>query len=184
MNHARKFATLLAFFLAVAPTGLAQKVTLVLVVKREHRLVLIDGRTVVKSYSVALGRGGLAPKQRQGDHRTPEGGYKIDGRNKASRFYRALHISYPDDDDRERARKLGVDPGSDIEIHGLPNGLGWLGSLLIRFDWTDGCIAVTDAEMDQIWALVPNGTPVEIAPRMPLWSSVGRQATNDAAPQP
>jgi murein L,D-transpeptidase YafK len=162
--------------LTLAPTGLAQKVTLVLVVKRQHKLELMDGRKVIRSYSVALGRGGLAPKQRQGDHRTPEGFYKIDGRNKASRFYRALHISYPNQDDRERARKLGVNPGGDVEIHGLPNGRGWLGSLLIRFDWTDGCIAVTDADMDQIWALVPDGTPVEIEPTLPLlYSAVGRK---------
>jgi len=136
----------------------------VLVLKREHKMELLDGTTVVKTYSVALGRGGLAPKQRQGDHRTPEGLYTIDRRNKASRFYRALHISYPNEADRQRARELGVNPGGDIEIHGLHNGVGWLGSLHRTIDWTDGCIAVTDAEMDQIWALVSEGTPVEIRP--------------------
>lgn len=125
---------------------------------------LFSGETIIKTYSVAIGRGGLAPKQRQGDHLTPEGMYQIDRRNKNSRFYRALHVSYPNDVDRERARQLGVDPGGDIMIHGITNGLGWLGSLHTAIDWTDGCIAVTDADMDEIWLFVPDGTPVEIRP--------------------
>ena len=125
---------------------------------------LFSGETVIKTYTVALGRGGLAPKQRQGDHLTPEALYQIDRRNKNSRFYRALHVSYPNEIDRERARKLGVDPGGDIMIHGITNGLGWLGSVHRTIDWTNGCIAVTDAEMDEIWLLVPDGTPVEIRP--------------------
>ena len=135
-----------------------------LVLKKEHKMELFSGETIIKTYSVAIGRGGLAPKQRQGDHLTPEGMYQIDRRNKNSRFYRALHVSYPNDVDRERARQLGVDPGGDIMIHGITNGLGWLGSLHTAIDWTDGCIAVTDADMDEIWLFVPDGTPVEIRP--------------------
>jgi len=141
-----------------------QKATRVLVLKKEHKMQLLSGETVIKTYTVALGRGGLARKQRQGDHLTPEGLYEIDRRNKDSRFYRALHVSYPNELDRERARKLGVSPGGDIMIHGITNGLGWLGSMHRIIDWTDGCIAVTDAEMDEIWLLVPDGTPVEIRP--------------------
>lgn len=132
--------------------------------KKEHKMELFSGDTVFKTYTVALGRGGLPPKQREGDHLTPEGLYQIDHRNKNSRFYRALHVSYPNEADRERARKLGVDPGGDIMIHGIKNGLGWLGSMQRMMDWTNGCIAVTDAEMDEIWNLVPDGTPVEIRP--------------------
>jgi murein L,D-transpeptidase YafK len=142
----------------------AQKVTRVLVLKKEHKMQLLDGETVIKSYAIAIGRGGLSPKERQGDHLTPEGLYQIDSRNKNSRFYRALHISYPNEADRERARKLGVNPGSDIMIHGITNSLGWLGSMHRQIDWTDGCIAVTDGEMNEIWLLVPDGTPVEIRP--------------------
>lgn len=146
------------------PPSPQTKVTRVLVLKKEHSLQLLDGEKVVKTYKVALGRGGLAPKQRQGDHRTPEGLYEIDYRNKSSRFHLALHISYPNQVDRERARKLGVNPGGDIMIHGITNGLGWLGSMHRIIDWTDGCIAVTDGEIEEIWSMVPDATPVEIRP--------------------
>jgi murein L,D-transpeptidase YafK len=135
----------------------------VLVLKTEHKLMLLDSNNnVMRTYSIAIGRGGVAPKERQGDHKTPEGLYVIDRHKKDSRFHRALHVSYPTDADRERARRLGADPGGDIMIHGIQNGLGWLGSLHRAADWTDGCIAVTDAEIDEIYAAVPDGTPIEI----------------------
>jgi murein L,D-transpeptidase YafK len=132
------------------------------VLKREHKLLLLSGEQVVKSYDVALGRGGMAPKRRQGDRRTPEGLYRIDYRNPASKFHLALHISYPQSADKHRARQLGADPGGDIMIHGLDPDSSWVGSYHRTVDWTDGCIAVTDNEMDEIWRLVPDGTPVEI----------------------
>ena len=135
----------------------------VLVLKTEHKLLLLDdSNNVMRSYSIAIGRGGLEPKQRQGDHRSPEGFYLIDRHKSDSRFHRALHVSYPNDFDRARARTLGVDPGGDIMIHGIQNGLGWLGPLHRSVDWTDGCIAVTDDEIEQIYSAVPDGTPVEI----------------------
>ena len=135
----------------------------VVVLKTEHKLLLLDDSgNVIGTYSVAIGRGGVEPKQRQGDHRSPEGLYLIDHHKRDSRFHRALHVSYPNDADRERARKLGVDPGGDIMIHGIQNGLGWLGPLHRNLDWTDGCIAVTDTEIEEIYAAVPDGTPVEI----------------------
>jgi murein L,D-transpeptidase YafK len=140
------------------------KVQRVLVLKRQHQMLLLNGNNVVKTYTVAIGRGGLAPKERQGDHRTPEGLYEIDRRKSNSRFHRALHVSYPNEADRERASMLGVSPGGDIMIHGVMNGLGWLGSMHRLIDWTDGCIAVTDAEIEEIWRAVPDGTPVEIRP--------------------
>jgi murein L,D-transpeptidase YafK len=164
VNRALQVGVLLIVFASSALPAPQQKATRVLVLKKEHKMELFSGETVIKTYTVALGRGGLAPKQRQGDHLTPEGIYQIDRRNKNSGFYRALHVSYPNDDDRERARKLGVAPGGDIMIHGVKNGLGWLGSMHRTIDWTDGCIAVTDTEMDEIWSLVPDGTPVEIRP--------------------
>lgn len=164
MNRTIQFGILLIVFVSsVLPTP-QQRATRVLVLKKEHKMELFSGETVIKTYTVALGRGGLAAKQRQGDHLTPEGLYQIDRRNKNSRFYRALHVSYPNEIDRERARKLGVDPGGDIMIHGITNGLGWLGSVHRMIDWTNGCIAVTDAQMDEIWLMVPDGTPVEIRP--------------------
>jgi murein L,D-transpeptidase YafK len=134
----------------------------VLVLKKEHRLLLLSGDQIVKAYAVALGSGGLAPKQRQGDDRTPEGFYRIDYRNPASRFHLALHISYPDQTDRERARKRGVSPGGDIMIHGLGSEFKSLGTKHYSYDWTAGCIAVTDSEIEEIWQLVPDRTPVEI----------------------
>ena len=162
MKQALLTASLLLISLLNALAAEQQKIDRILVVKSEHRLQLLNGGTVVRTYTVAIGRGGLAPKQQQGDHKTPEGIYRIDRRKANSRFHRALHISYPNDADRERARQLGVDPGGDIMIHGIMNGFGWVGSMHRMFDWTDGCMAVTDEEIDEIWALVPDGTAVEI----------------------
>jgi len=125
---------------------------------------LLAGGKVIRTYKVALGRGGLAPKEREGDARTPEGRYMIDSRNAASSYHKALHISYPNPEDRHRAASLGVAPGGAVMIHGLPNGKGWLGPAHRLDDWTLGCIAVTDQEIDEIWNLVPVGTPVEIRP--------------------
>lgn len=136
----------------------------VVVLKREHKMMLLSGTEMVKSYSVALGRGGLGAKQRQGDRRTPEGTYRIDWRNPSSKFHLALHISYPRQLDRVRAASLRASPGANIEIHGLPPAFSWVGSNHRIVDWTDGCIAVTDSEIEEIWQLVPDGTLVEIRP--------------------
>jgi len=119
---------------------------------------------VLKTYKIALGGEPVGPKTRQGDHRTPEGVYVIDSRNSQSQFHRSLHVSYPNVEDKERARKLGTSPGGDIFIHGLPNGYGFVGAAHSARDWTDGCLAVTDQEIEEIWRLVGNGTPIEIRP--------------------
>jgi len=141
-----------------------EKADSILILKKDHVLELLKNGKVIRTYKVALGRGGLAPKEREGDGRTPEGHYIIDSRNADSHYHKALHISYPSADDRKRAAKLGVSPGGAIMIHGLPNGIGWIGSAHRLYDWTLGCIAVTDSEIDEIWNLVPVGTPVEIQP--------------------
>ena len=114
------------------------------------------------AYRVSPGSHRVGPKERDGDGRTAEGLCQIDGRILHSRFHRALHISYPDATDRARARSRGVSPCGDIMIHGLKNRLGWLGPLHRFSDWTQGCIAVTNAEIEKIWTMVPNKTPVEI----------------------
>jgi murein L,D-transpeptidase YafK len=150
--------------LSQRPNQPQQKADSVLIFKKAHVLELLAGDRVIRSYRVALGRGGLAPKEREGDGRTPEGHYVIDARNAQSRFHRALHISYPNAADRERAARLGVSPGGAIMIHGLLTGLGWIGYAHRFYDWTSGCVAVTNREMDEIWRLVPVGTPVEIRP--------------------
>jgi len=147
---------------ASAEPKVEPKVDHVLLVKTKHKLLLLSGDRVVKSYRVALGRGGLAPKRRQGDGRTPEGIYRIDYRNPASKYHLALHISYPESSDKQRAQRLGVNPGGDIMIHGLPREFSWVGSRHRLSDWTEGCIAVTDSEIEEIWKLVPDGTPVEV----------------------
>lgn len=136
----------------------------IVILKSAHTLSLISGNQTLRTYKVALGRNPVGPKTRKGDHKTPEGQYIIDVKKDRSRFYRALHISYPDADDSDRARRDGYDPGGDVEIHGIENGLGWIGHLHRRIDWTDGCIAVTDEEMDEIWERVSVGTPIEIRP--------------------
>ncbi|HET9283317.1 MAG TPA: L,D-transpeptidase family protein [Candidatus Angelobacter sp.] len=115
-------------------------------------------------YKVALGTAPVGPKRVEGDHKTPEGIYTIDAKNPQSQFHLSLHISYPDAADRERARKLGVKPGGAIMIHGLPPRFAYLGALHRKVDWTDGCVAVTNAEIEEIWKLVPVGTRVEVRP--------------------
>ena len=136
----------------------------IIVIKSEHTMTLMHQGKVLKTYKVALGHEPRGKKQRQGDNRTPEGEYIIDQRNPHSQFHLALHISYPNQADRERARKLGWDPGGAIMIHGIPAGYAWLGAAHRQFDWTLGCIAVTNAEIEEIWELVPLGTAVEIKP--------------------
>jgi murein L,D-transpeptidase YafK len=142
----------------------AEKADSILILKKDHVLELLADGKVIRTYPVALGRGGMAPKDREGDGRTPEGHYIIDSRNASSHYHKALHISYPNAEDRKRAEKLGVSPGGAIMIHGLPNGMGWLGSTHRLYDWTLGCVAVTDDEIDEIWKMAPVGTPVEIRP--------------------
>ena len=136
----------------------------ILIEKNARRLMLISQGEVLKSYNIALGGNPIGPKERQGDNKTPEGTYVIDGRNKDSRFHLSLHISYPNEKDKKRAKDLGVSPGGDIMIHGIKNGFAWAGDLHTEVDWTKGCIAVTDEEIEEIDKLAPNGTIVEIRP--------------------
>jgi murein L,D-transpeptidase YafK len=136
----------------------------VVVSKKDHTLELFDHGKLLKKYNVALGGEPTGPKERQGDHKTPEGVYVLDRRNENSHFYRSLHTSYPNAVDRARAHKAGVEPGGDIMIHGLPDGFGWIGTAHRMRDGTDGCIAVTNQEMEEIWRTVPDGTPIEIRP--------------------
>ena len=148
---------------AMAP-GISDRADRIVVNKARRELLLLQNGKVIRTYKIALGGQPIGPKLRRGDSRTPEGTYVIGGRNPVSAYHRALRISYPNAADRARAKRDGVDPGGDIMIHGLPNGRGWIGSAHRLIDWTDGCIAVTDAEIDEIWRLVPAGTPIEINP--------------------
>lgn len=134
------------------------KVDRVLVDKGGRQLHLLRGGEVWKSYPIGLGFAPEGHKQREGDGRTPEGDYILDWRNPKSSFYLSIHISYPDADDKASAGGRGVSPGGAIFIHGNHSPTGG------RRDWTLGCIAVTDEAMDEIWATVPNGTPITIKP--------------------
>jgi len=136
----------------------------VVVLKKEHTLQLLSQGKVIKTYRVALGGDPVGAKTRQGDHKTPEGNYVLDSRNAHSQYYKSIHISYPSARDRATARQEGVSPGGDVFVHGLPNGYGWVGAAHRVRDWTDGCVAVTNQEIDEIWLAVPDGTPIEIRP--------------------
>ncbi|MEQ8858370.1 MAG: L,D-transpeptidase family protein [Pseudomonadales bacterium] len=150
---------------SLAPAaGAADHVERVIIDKSSRTLTLVNGDRAMKTYRVALGAAPKGPKRFEGDERTPEGVYTIDYRNDSSAFHLALRISYPNEADRMRALEAGLDPGGQIMIHGLKNGQGWLGERHLGDDWTDGCIAVTNAEIEEIWSLVDLGTPVEIRP--------------------
>ena len=132
--------------------------------KAARRLTLLRGDNILKTYRVALGGAPVGPKEQEGDQRTPEGLYRIDFHKADSDYHLALHISYPEQRDIDRAAAQGVPPGSDIMIHGIRNGCGWIGAFHRRSDWTAGCIAVTDFEIEEIFRAVPDGTPIEIRP--------------------
>ena len=136
----------------------------ILIEKQARRLTLLAKDEVIKTYKIALGGNPVGPKERQGDNKTPEGAYTIDSRNGNSGFHLSLHISYPNAQDKKRARELGVSPGGNIMIHGIKNGFAPVGALHAETDWTEGCIAVTNQEMEEIYKYVPNGTIVEIIP--------------------
>jgi murein L,D-transpeptidase YafK len=142
----------------------AKKADRIVIVKSTRTMTLMNGGKVLKTYKVALSAHPIGGKERVGDDKTPEGLYSVDWKNAQSKFHLALHVSYPNAADRERAKKLGVDPGGEIEIHGIGAKYGYLGALHRQVDWTAGCIAVTNEEIDEIWKLVAVGTPIEIKP--------------------
>lgn len=146
---------------AAGPTLTADRV---LVIKSERELYLIRNERVVATYHVALGRSPVGDKMFEGDGRTPEGIYFLAEKNAGSRFYRSIRISYPSPRDYAEAGKYGERPGGLVMIHGQPDyaGTGYYGSR--EWDWTEGCIAVSNAEMDQIWDATAVGTPIEILP--------------------
>lgn len=136
-----------------------------LVVKKaQRRMYLMDGDKVVRSYKVALGLEPVGPKERDGDFRTPEGWYRLDRRNPRSEFFLSIQISYPNASDLRRAQLHHWQPGGSIMIHGLPNRLKSSPWYYRHNDWTDGCIAVSDADMVEIWLLTRDGMPIDILP--------------------
>lgn len=141
------------------------------VYKTQHRMEMLFEGQVTKVYTVMLGRGGMAPKRQEGDKRVPEGEYILDYKNPYSSFYRSIHLTYPNADDIKRAQELGVNPGFDIFVHGMPKWLVDLEPILdsktldILFksgDWTAGCIAVLNYEMLEIWDNLEVPIPITI----------------------
>jgi murein L,D-transpeptidase YafK len=136
----------------------------IIVEKSAKRLSIFRDGKRIKTYQIALGRNPLGSKQEEGDMKTPEGTYKIDTRNAQSSFHLALHISYPSVEDDKCAAARGVSAGSDMMIHGLRNGLGWIGAFHRWKNWTVGCIALTDEEIEELWRMTPDDTTIEIRP--------------------
>lgn len=140
------------------------KIDSIVVVKQKREMYVFQKHTLLKTYKIALGRNPIGHKQVQGDNRTPEGLYHIYGKNANSSCHKNLGISYPNESDRQNAKRLGKSPGGDIKIHGLPNSQGYIGSLHTAKDWTYGCIAVTDEEIDELFTHISVGTPINILP--------------------
>ena len=155
------------FVLIILQTAYAevlQKADEVLVVKSEKRLYLINKGKRFASLPVTFGANPVGHKQAQGDERTPEGKYTLGYKNEHSKFYKSIHVSYPNAQDRKNAKRLGVNPGGDIMVHGQTNGWEWASLIVQFFPWTDGCVALSNKNMDKVWASVDPGTPIEIRP--------------------
>ena len=140
---------------------------LVVVEKSEKTLYLLRAGRVVKAFPIALGKNPVGHKYEAGDGKTPEGRYTLDWRNPESKYYRSIHISYPNQQDLALAEANNRNPGEAIMIHGTPAWVPsseWAKNWLNKEDWTEGCIAVANDDMDEIWNLVKDGTPIEIRP--------------------
>lgn len=149
---------------APATAGDDPAVDRILVLKSERKLHLLSRGSIVRTMDIALGLMPNGPKRREGDYRTPEGHYVIEARNPNSDFFLSLKVSYPNASDRAQAAAAGVDPGGMIMIHGLPNQPKHDEAMYEGWDWTDGCIAVSNSDMVDLWRLIPLATPIEIRP--------------------
>ncbi|MFZ1813328.1 MAG: L,D-transpeptidase family protein [Rhizobiaceae bacterium] len=134
------------------------------VFKSKRILEVWRGEERIRAYMISLGRNPHGPKEREGDGRTPEGSYFIDFRKSDSVAYRAFHISYPTREQRAAARAINASPGGSIMIHGQWNGFGWLGWMMQNYDWTNGCIGLSNDDIDDLWNLLAWNTPIEILP--------------------
>jgi len=140
------------------------KANLVVVKKSKRKLYLLKNNEVLRSYHISLGANLKGHKVQEGDKKTPEGNYTLDYKKSNSSFFKAIHISYPNKNDIEKSNYLGVNPGGFIMIHGQKNHFGWLSFLMQQFNWTNGCIAVTNEDMQEIWQSVDINTSIKILP--------------------
>jgi murein L,D-transpeptidase YafK len=148
----------------LSPLPVGTKADLLVVNKSQQQLLAYSHGQLLRSYRISLGREPIGTKIRQGDGKTPEGNYVIDGHNPGSAFHRALHVSYPSAADVSRAKAGGYDPGGEIMVHGIHNGLGWIGKAQRLVNWTTGCIALTNPEIEELYRIVPDGTKIQIKP--------------------
>jgi murein L,D-transpeptidase YafK len=157
---------IVSLLILIAPISVSAKETadLVRVFKSERKIQLIAKGQVIREFPIALGGKPVGHKRQSGDQHTPEGEYILDYKKSDSAFHKAIHISYPNPTDIENARKAGILPGGQIMIHGQKNGFGWLAFLTQRFDWTNGCVALSNKDMDEVWNLVDVKTPIELLP--------------------
>ena len=158
---------ILIFLFILPPLAAADHLPIadkVVVKKSLHKLYLLRNKLIIKQYDISLGGNIIGHKEKEGDQRTPEGQYILDYKKNDSAYYKALHISYPNTQDKNNAQQKGVNPGGAIMIHGQKNGYGWASFIVQLFDWTQGCIAVTNTEIDEIWHSTKVGTPIEILP--------------------
>jgi murein L,D-transpeptidase YafK len=164
VTHNRILAFLALLLFQIAAANDIPKADKVLVDKSEKRLYLIKDGERFMSLPVTFGGEPKGHKVQQGDQRTPEGHYTLEWKNSNSKFYKSIRVSYPNAEDRAKAERLGVDPGGDIMVHGQANGWQWASPLLQFFSWTDGCVALSNKNMDKVWESVEPGTPIEIRP--------------------
>lgn len=160
----RLLILILLLLFQVAGADAIPKADKVLVDKSEKRLYLIKDGERFMSLPVTFGGEPKGHKEQQGDQRTPEGHYTLGYKNSNSKFYKSIRVSYPNAEDRANAERKGVDPGGDIMVHGQANGWQWASPLLQFFSWTDGCVALSNKNMDKVWESVEPGTPIEIRP--------------------
>jgi murein L,D-transpeptidase YafK len=149
---------------AAGPTERMPTADRIVVYKGERRLLLMHGDSILRTYRVALGLNPVGQKERAGDFRTPEGRYRLTRRNPRSDFFLSIQVSYPNGSDVKKARRNGWDTGGSIMIHGLPNQLKHSPAYYEKSDWTDGCIAVSNSDMLEIWLLTADNAPIEILP--------------------
>lgn len=147
-----------------SPRPANEKIDFLLVSKSKRTLTLFSENQALRTFKISLGEDPILPKEKEGDKRTPEGLYKIITKSSTSDYYKNLGISYPNAKDIERTKKQNINPGGDIKIHGLKNGYSFWGRLHRFLDWTNGCIAVTNSEIDELYHLVPLQTPIQIVP--------------------
>lgn len=136
----------------------------ILVIKSHNKMILLSGKKEIKRYHVVFGGNPEGHKQKEGDEKTPEGEYILDYKKSDSSYYKSIHISYPNKKDKLSAKSLGTNPGGMIMIHGQKNGLGWLSPITQNFNWTNGCITLTNSDMEEVWQLIQEGTKIVILP--------------------